>query len=304
MKRVLYLLAAVACSLISGTAGAASPSYSFDPFTLVPKESTVLWASNKAGAVLGESVDSAGRSTCYLVSGTKKTVIAYPKATATYCRGLNDYSTVVGYYTEDGKVAYGFLYSKGAYRHVTLKGVPTKPCNHGGIPCLVLDSLFPTAINDLGVIAGYAKTSIGQVLFTVHGSSFQLSIPPQLKYSVLTGINDAGDLVFYADDISGAEHAYLKHGSTYTIIDYPHAAQTIPGKINNPGQISGSYYDAKGLEHGFVRDGKTGQSYGIDDPAGHETEINGIDDVGTLVGESFDANGQSTGFIATGHVPD
>ena len=62
---------------------------------------------------------------------------------------------------------------------------------------------------------------------------------------MLTGINDAGQIVGYTSDWSGLEvHGFLKTDAGYRSFDYPGARTTQAYGINDAGQIVGSYFDS------------------------------------------------------------
>jgi hypothetical protein len=87
-----------------------------------------------------------------------------------------------------------------------------------------------------------------------HGQYTTIDDPNGLN-SVVTGINDRGQIVGSYGDSSGAVHGFLLSHGQYTTIDDPNAfSSTFVHGINDSGQIVGVYDDARGFgfSHGFT----------------------------------------------------
>src|SRR5438132_774100 len=80
---------------------------------------------------------------------------------------------------------------------------------------------------------------------------------PGAGYTVVTGINSAGDMVgTYGSTSQGPYHGFLLKGGNFTFFDYPGAPSTLTGKINDSGLILGNTFDGS-QERGFSYDGTT-----------------------------------------------
>jgi len=119
---------------------------------------------------------------------------------------------------------------------------------------------------------------------------------PGALFTYASGINNAGQIVGFYEDLNGNEHAFLKNGSTYTTIDPPGANFAQAWGINNNGQVVGFYNKYSGGQQSFIEEGSAYSFFTV--PGGQGTYAFGINDSGQLVGTYY-FNGDSHGFLAT-----
>jgi hypothetical protein len=122
------------------------------------------------------------------------------------------------------------------------------------------DSTYPTAINDSGLITGYAGS------FGSGGLGFLRRADGTVTTFDINGfntrphaVNSVGQITGSYLDADGTSHGFLRQqDGTITTFDAPEAGSgagkgTFPQAINKAGQITGYYQDANGIVHGFLR---------------------------------------------------
>jgi probable HAF family extracellular repeat protein len=150
--------------------------------------------------------------------------------------------------------------------------------------------IFPTGINNLGVIVGEyiiesRKESI--MLRDQRGRITNFDVPGA-RGTEATDINDRGQIVgTYSQDTpivndSRRPRAFLFDRGKLTRIDYPGATMTVASGVNNRGQVVGGYLDTKGRPHGYLWD--KGRIRTIDVPGASGTAVGDINDRGEMVG--------------------
>jgi photosystem II stability/assembly factor-like uncharacterized protein len=178
--------------------------------------------------------------------GYSVTNFAFPGATITYVRGLNDEGQIFGFYhTCVGQCAFqGFIYtSPNDYISLTYPGA-TDTRVVGG--------------NNLGQAVGAQQTgnAIGGFLYS--GGTFStVEYPGDVCVVPDTspiGINDAG---WIAGNYEGSDCLYhgflLINGAPPVTIDPPGSVNTTVLGLNGVGQVAGFYYDANSTNtHGFI----------------------------------------------------
>ena len=123
--------------------------------------------------------------------------------------------------------------------------------------------------------------------FDVPGSSFTL----------LLGLNNAGD--FCGSDIpgSGVQSAFFSLGGVITEFTVPGATASLAEQINSSNQVCGYYLDGSSVPHGYFRD-SDGEIFGPIDPAGSKgTIIFGNNDSNWMVGRYDDSHGLTHGLL-------
>ena len=212
----------------------------------------------------------------------------YPGSTENYGYGINDSSTIGGYYQEAiGNNEYrthGFLYAGGNFTTIDYPGA-SETTVYG--------------INNFGNIVGFYWDTIGPhgFLRDPSGNFTTINFPGASQTSA-NGINDSGTIVGWHDN-----HGYLRDSSgNFTTIDVPGAVATALFGINNSGKIVGIYNTSgpPGVGcHGFLRDA-AGNVTTIDGPNATDTYANGINDSDKIVGYYVDATGINHGFLYEG----
>jgi probable HAF family extracellular repeat protein len=200
------------------------------PGTTAQPSYTVARSINDHGVVVGYYNDPRGYQGGFLYdNGSYTTGIRGPGSGNTFLTGINNNGQFVGFDTGTSR-SQGFLYSGGAYTIIDVPGA-----NLG---------TTPSAINDAGTIVGsYLVGDLSTGIYTSYGfiysgGTYTTGIGlPGASYSVVTGINNKGDIVGDSD----IGH-FLYHGGTYTRLDI-----TTPGNfygtgaINDLGEIAGAY---------------------------------------------------------------
>jgi uncharacterized membrane protein len=148
--------------------------------------------------------------------------------------------------------------------------------------------------NDVG-LRGHGFTASNGVFTTI-------DVPGATSFTIVFGINTAGDTVGGYVDAQGATHGFLRRGDAITTIDVPGAQGTFAFRANDAGQIVGAYGNEANvpvtqLPHGFLLDLATGVFTTIAVPGAVETRPFGINNAGQIVGEYVDAARRSHGFM-------
>jgi Ca2+-binding RTX toxin-like protein/pimeloyl-ACP methyl ester carboxylesterase len=185
-----------------------------------------------------------------------------PKAftNATAAAGINNLGQVVGGYAYAPFIGHGYLYDAGTYTDIFY------PLNTNGLNILGSVSASAADINDAGQIVGnYSYTVIdGNTQKSVthgfidHNGTYTAIDVPFAASTVLSGINNLGEIVGYYDDSSGgAQHGFVSSNGGYSTLDYLTstglAINLIPQSINDLGEIVGYYYDsALNVFRGFI----------------------------------------------------
>ena len=261
-----------------------------------------------------------------------QTVISPGDPAFTQLLGINNASTIAGYYGDGTNVPNnGFtLTLPNSYTSENVPGaaqtqviginntgwtdgffVDNRGITHGfafngsfttvDAPSTAFNQLL--GINDTGTAVGYSSTDPTgltlELAYTEKGGSFTYLngfLPAGVQNNQAVGINNAGTVAgFYVDSI-GNTHGFLLMGNTLTTLDHPGATLTQAFGINNQGEVVGIYIDGSG-QHGFTYKGGSWST--VDDPFGlGSTVINGLNDKGQLVGFYTDANGNVDGFVA------
>jgi len=187
-----------------------------------------------------------------------------PDSFYTEARSINDRGDIVGI-CEDANGAHGFLLRRGVF---TLIDHP--------------DGVGPTAafgINNRGDVAGRlvgADTLHGYLL---RRGRFTTIDPPDSTFTVARGIDDAGRIVGFYEDLG--VHGFLRDAHGYRALDFPGADVTTAFGISVT-RIVGGYLDLDGVSHGFVL--KRGAYTSIDVPGALHTRALGVNVQGDIVG--------------------
>jgi hypothetical protein len=116
---------------------------------------------------------------------------------------------------------------------------------------------------------------------------------PGTQNTIVSGINDFGQIVGQYDDSSGT-HGFFYSAGTFTSLNYPKLPNdhgwlnTMARGVNNSGQIVGLYSNATGT-HGFLDN--QGSFSTIDYVGAAQTNLFGINDPGQIVGATAGPNG-------------
>jgi len=155
--------------------------------------------------------------------------------------GINDAGQIVGDYVDGGR-SLGFLYSGGTY---TTINDPLATSRND-----VVTSTHAAGINDAGVIVGYYyDDNLVAHGFTYSGGAYStLDDPLATRGTVVTGINNNGEIVGHYSDDSGTYGFLYNAGTFITLTDSLAASAT---GINDEGQLVGYFQDSTG-NHGWI----------------------------------------------------
>lgn len=207
-------------------------------------------------------------------------------------QSINSQGQVVGF---QGSPCNGFLYQQGTLTAFCIPG--------SRLPL----GTKPASINDAGQIAGVygdSRTASPVGFRWEHGQGDSFALPWGALTLQPTGINEAGVIVGWYLEESGATRGFRKEGDTVTRFDRPGHCCTVPTGINDDGVIvgytEGSPTVMEPIES-FVYDNGIFET--VDFPGMPQTTVRGINAVGQLVGDYVDTNGVGHGFLATPQAP-
>jgi len=198
-------------------------------------------------------------------------------AKSTVVTGINNSSTIVGYFTF-GKVGdegyHGFIRENGLFRQIDFGGTDT----------------FLFGINDAGTMVGsYGPvTASHSFLLDNRGNFIQIDkdFPTAAISNIAYGITEDNRIVGSYIDNAGGFHGflYILENGQFMPIDYPDEPNTLAFGINESGAIVGEVLDQnKVLLYGFLKDasGFSKKEYSEAD----RSSATGINDRGVIVGE-------------------
>lgn len=169
--------------------------------------------------------------------------IDYPGADYTNVVAINPAGVIVGDFCNDVACGQGFLRTP-----------------DGTFTVINANAGFPTAINSVGEITGFAGLGGGVVYagyFWSRDGTFTTFTVPGLLYPGYTApwaINCAGAITGYYWDPNTGFHGFVRaRDGNITTFDAPGSTVTLAFGINSAGIITGSFYDASFVSHGFVR---------------------------------------------------
>jgi len=203
---------------------------------------------------------------------------SYPGATSTLVNGIDDAGNVIG-----GYVLPGADYANGFERYAD--GTFSAPIIYPGTGVY---QTFATAINNNGTIAGWYSDPVATHGFFLSNGIYTSFDYPGAIFTVIEGINDAGDFVGRYFPINGPYHGFASIGDNLIDIAIPDATYTEPTDINNNGEIVG-FYDSSGTSSGFLREKNGTLHYPLRPPGGDDTFVQflSINDRGEVVGQQL-----------------
>ncbi|MBZ5704081.1 MAG: hypothetical protein LAN63_01900 [Acidobacteriia bacterium] len=131
-------------------------------------------------------------------------------------------------------------------------------------------------------------------LALAQGTYTQIDFPGAITTSCW-GINNAGDIAGFYQDVGGVYHGFILSNGTYTTLDYPGAQATVLNRINDVGQIVGTADN-----FGFVYNTENQTFSEIRYPGADATFPFAINNAGTVVGFFTIQNLYSQGFQLIG----
>lgn len=167
---------------------------------------------------------------------------SYPGAYTTQANGIDDAGNVVGIFA-----LVGDDYANGFERFAD--GTLSAPIIFPGSGVY---TTTPTAINNLGTIAGTYATDFpsGVHGFFLANGIFTTFDFPGAYFTVIQGINDAGDFVGTYMPPDNSHHAFASIGGQLSEFTIPDATYILPSDIDNQGNIVG-WYNTVETTHAF-----------------------------------------------------
>ena len=268
---------------------AMAQTYRFKTIDIPGADQTVLFDGARS-TIVGWNYDASGNPTCTLIQGKTYTAISDPNGVQTYCYGISNAGTVVGYYNTSDNAAIGFTYGNGTFSDFSLPGI---------------SGALPIAVSTNGIIAGYYYDQNNAPWgFALKGTKLTTFQVAGASYIFPSGVNSHGELALEEYDMSGNEHCLVGTAANFTELDVPGATQTSCIGINNDGKIVGNYVDSTGAYNGFAYDPATSSFYTIDYPGAADTYLRGSTGAETLLGYYRTTSGGSRqGMKAVGSFP-
>jgi hypothetical protein len=201
---------------------------------------------------------------------------------------ISDFGDIVGSYIDLSLVQRGFI----RLRNGNFSAPIVHPNDTGGIT-------QGRGINNSRLVCGdYLDAASGNYHgFFLRRSMFHNFDVPGSSWTVILGLNNAGD--FCGSDIpaSGVQSAFFSIGGVITEFTVPQATASLAYQINSSNQVCGYFIDSLGVTHGFFRD-SDGVIHAPIDPAGSTgTIVFGNNDSNWMVGRYSDSGGLTHGFL-------
>lgn len=152
-----------------------------------------------------------------------------------------------------------------------------------------------SAINNNGQIVGWAKIEGDRHAFLYSNGAFSDLGTLGGDSSFGTGVNDAGQVVGYAETATKTPHAFLYDNGNKIDLGTLGADKSYATGINNGGQVVGYSDVSAGVTHAFLYSG--GSMADIGTLGGGTSQALGINDAGKIVGISTTTGGQQRGFL-------
>ncbi|CAD5375059.1 putative PEP-CTERM sorting domain-containing protein [Rubrivivax sp. A210] len=153
------------------------------------------------------------------------------------------------------------------------------------VPSAFNNFTFGDDINNSGIVVGtYRNSSGGHGFILDNGSYTTINVPGATNETLVTGINDAGQLVGQYRRANTTNYlGFVKSGATFTLLDAAQAQpNTAANGINNAGQVVGFVGGGGTASRGFTFENGT---YGFfDAPGAVWTQGFGINNQGQIVG--------------------
>jgi hypothetical protein len=167
---------------------------------------------------------------------------SYPGAYTTQANGIDDAGNIVGIFA-----LVGDDYASGFERFAN--GTLSAPIVFPGSGVY---NTTPTSINNQGTIAGTYATDIpsGVHGFFLTNGIFTTFDYPGAYFTIIQGINDAGDFVGFYMPPDNSRHAFTSIGGQLSEITIPDATYILPSDINNQDNIVG-WYNTTEATHAF-----------------------------------------------------
>ena len=156
------------------------------------------------------------------------------------------------------------------------------------------DYTIPHGLNDVGQIAGvYGLNGVTHGFLYSGGVFTTVDAPGSVSGTILTGINNSGEITGDYGDNLGNTIGFTYVGGTFSPLNYPGTTSTEPGSINDGGQVVGTYTPSNNVP--FLFSGGTFSTLTL--PCGVPTGINNAGQITigcALAGGYIDSGGTFT----------
>lgn len=200
---------------------------------------------------------------------------------------INDSGDIVGVFVDINGVSRGFTRRA--------NGTFSAPINDPNSPTPFTEG---RGINNSRLVCGDYTDSAGAFEgFFLSGSTFT-NYDPEPTFTIVLGVNNAGDFSGSVIPSSGIQEAFVSIGGVMTDFAVTNATATLAYQINTTNTSCGYYIDSDGVTtHGYYRD-PNGTIHAPIDPAGSTgTIVFGNNDKNFIVGRYPDAGGTTHGFL-------
>lgn len=270
--RALFLL-----SVVLGCLTLASAQGTYTQVDIPGALSTRITGINTAGDMVGTyTVPNLVHG--FLMKGGIVTTVDYPGSNHNNLQGINDNGQIVG-----SALPYGFHYDIATQTFTSSKYPQAK-------------FTYAMAINNSGIIAGYALTLSGNTGFEFVNGSFRAIAYPGASGTIVDGISDSNELSGYAS-VSGSNQNFVFRNGNYQPITIPGSTSAIVTGINWSSTALVGFDDT--LPQGFFYQPIQNLLRTIAFPGARDTQALGVNSSGTVVGDFVDSNGMVHGFVFT-----
>ena len=278
--RLLHLAVTVGplLGLVSVRQAVAQTGYVVEDLGTLPgDDSSVAWAINENGDVVGWSTGPAGtRAFLYTRAGGMVALPALSNRPRSVARDINDAGVIVGSASAGGTdLGHAVLWSGGTVLDLGTLGTGFYSEAWG--------------INNLGEVVGWSDTSGDSGLTGVHAFLYRqaegmVDLTPASDTGYAEDINDAGQVTGYKTAPGGVYHAFRWQEGTFLDLGaLPGFAHSFGWAINESGQVAGNSTTASGNSERLFRftDGAVLQNLG---GVGEHNVAWGINASGEVVG--------------------
>ena len=152
------------------------------------------------------------------------------------------------------------------------------------------------AINNSGIMVGYAETHSGNTGFEFINGSFRAITYPNASGTILDGISDSNQLSGYAS-VSGSNQNFVFRNGDFQPITIPGATSATVTGINRFSTVLVGFDDtfSQGFFYKPVQDLRRTIAF----PGAIDTQALGVNSSGTVVGAFIDSNHVTHGFVLT-----
>ena len=209
-----------------------SPQGKIVRFSIPKAVNTYPQGINDRGTIVGyfQNVSDNGSANGFKIGDGEVSHITYPGATYTEPHGINKKGDIVGWYALPNSPGAGFRLSGGQFSSFSYPGAAFATVAWG--------------INKSGEIVGmWEDSSINQSGFIYNHGQFQNVSYPGSTGTILTGVNDAGEISGYylgpgPDQIP---YGFVYSNGTFHPVNIPNTASNIVFGVNAKGDLAGVY---------------------------------------------------------------